>query len=214
MKLAIIPCKPLARAKQRLADVLSADERRALVLAMLGDVVRAARVLDEVWVLCSDEESAAVAIRAGAKAHIDTVPDEGLNASLALATADAVTAGAHGTLIISSDCPAVESSDIKALAVGTGVLIAPDRYGRGTNAIWRAPADAMPTYFGERSRRAHESYARGNNISCAVMPLPRIALDVDRAPDLSAILRLLGPNSATGTLLGALGYPARERTGR
>jgi 2-phospho-L-lactate/phosphoenolpyruvate guanylyltransferase len=211
MKLAIVPCKPLARAKERLADVLTGPERRELTLAMLTDVVRAARVLDEVWVLCSDEDAARLAQKEGATAHADPVPDAGLNASLAAATADAVNAGADGVLVISSDCPAVTTADVKRLSVGTGVLIAPDRYGVGTNAIWRAPADTMPTYFGERSRRAHESYARGRDISCAIVPVSRVALDVDRPADLDDVFGMLAADSATRAVMASLGYPARGR---
>ncbi len=211
MKLAIVPCKPLSRAKERLADVLTPEERRALSLAMLSDVVRAARCLDEVWVLCSDAEAADVAGREGARAHQDPTPEGGLNASLAGATADAVAVGVTGVLVISSDCPAVAASDIRRLSVGTGALIAPDRYGRGTNALWRSPADGMPTFFGEQSRRAHESYARGNGISCAIVPLGSVALDVDRPADLTDVFARLAPGSATRTLMESLGYPARGR---
>lgn len=211
MKLAIVPCKPLARAKERLADVLSVEERRALTLAMLTDVVRAARVLDEVWVLCSDEEAADLATREGAKPHADATPDGGLNASIAAATADAADAGMTGALIISSDCPAVTTADIRTLSVGTGVLLAPDRTGVGTNGLWRAPVDCMPTYYGERSRRAHESYARGRGISCAIVPLGRVALDVDTPRDLAAVFDMLAPDSATRAFMESLGYPARGR---
>lgn len=211
MRLAIIPCKALARAKERLAPVLSPLERRELTLAMLADVVRATRILDEVWVLCSDHEAAEVAVREGAKAHTDASPADGLNTSLAAATADAVSSGFTGVLVLSSDCPAVTRQDAATLSVGRGMLLAPDRYGRGTNAIWRAPADTMPTYFGERSRRAHESYARGNDIPCAIVPLARVALDVDRPQDLDAVYPLLAPEGATRAFLDTLGYPARGR---
>src|SRR5688572_27718997 len=82
MRLCIVPMKPLEHAKARLSDVLSPAERRALSLAMLEDVVRAATALDAVWVLNSDDDAAVVAARAGGEPRPDPTPSEGLNASL------------------------------------------------------------------------------------------------------------------------------------
>ena len=74
MKICLVPMKPLEHAKARLAPVLSADQRRALSLAMLTDVVRAAGALDVVWVLNSDEDAAAVARAEGAEPRPDPAP--------------------------------------------------------------------------------------------------------------------------------------------
>src|SRR5919106_1215662 len=49
-----------ATAYERLAPTLSADERRRLSLAMLADVITAARAYDRVWVLNSDAEAEAL----------------------------------------------------------------------------------------------------------------------------------------------------------
>jgi 2-phospho-L-lactate guanylyltransferase len=202
--------KPLAGAKERLAPVLSPDERRALSLAMLEDVVRAASVLDVVWVLNSDDDAADVAARAGGESRPDPTPAEGLNASLTAATAHAIEAGATGVLILSADCPASSQDDVRALSVGPGVLIAPDRTGRGTNALWRSPPGAIPLAYGSDSKRAHRSLAHVHRVSCAVMPRARVALDVDRPRDLD--LAWDAPvGDATRAALASLGYPARRR---
>jgi len=202
--------KPLEHAKARLSPVLSPEERRALSLAMLTDVVRAARALDAVWVLNSDTDAADVARAEGADAKEDPAPGMGLNASLDAATANAVIEGATGVLVLSADCPAVTGDDVRHLAIGKGVVMAPDRYGTGTNALWRSPPAVIQTSFGGNSRRSHTALAHVHGAAFAVLPLPRVALDVDRPADLDA-LWALGPGEATRAALERLGYPSRRR---
>src|SRR5438105_13870928 len=98
MKICIVPMKPLEHAKARLAPMLSPEQRRALSLAMLTDVVRAAGALDVVWVLNSDEDAAAVARAEGAEPRPDAARGEGLNASRDRATARAAAARARGAV--------------------------------------------------------------------------------------------------------------------
>ena len=210
MKLCIVPMKPLAHAKARLAPVLSPDERRALSLAMLRDVVRAAGALDAVWVLNSDDDAATVARDEGAEPRPDPAPGEGLNASLDKATWMATEEGARGVLVLSADCPAARREDVTAVAIGDGVVMAPDRYGTGTNALWRSPPGAIITSFGGNSRRSHTALAHVHHVPFAVLPLPRLAMDVDRPADLEDVWAV-GPGDATRAALEALGYPSRRR---
>ena len=56
---AVVPCKKLTIAKRRLASVLSAAERRCLVLAMLSDVLGVLTnitALKDVAVISSDPD--------------------------------------------------------------------------------------------------------------------------------------------------------------
>jgi 2-phospho-L-lactate guanylyltransferase len=212
MKLCIVPMKPLVRAKARLAELLSPEQRRSLSLAMLGDVVRAAHALDVVWVLHSDDDAAEVARAAGAQARLDPSPDGGLNPSLEAVTAQAVEAGAAGVLVLAADCPAATGDDVRAMAIGPGVTLAPNLDATGTNGLWRMPPDAIPTFFGPNSRLAHESYARTRGIPFAIVPRAGLGLDVDRPRDLDAAWRAPSLGEATRDALRALGYP--QRAGR
>lgn len=202
--------KPLARAKERLADAHSPAERRALSLAMLADVIAAACALDAVWCICSDDEAADVAHAAGAIAVPDHNPDDGLNASLAATTHEALGAGARGMLIISADCAAATRDDVRAVALGDGVSLAPDRTGRGTNALWRQPPDLITTSFGPNSRRSHQGLAYASRIPFAVIPRERLAIDADTVADLEQ-LAIIGAGPATTEVLASLGYPRRGR---
>ena len=177
---------------------------------MLRDVVRAACELDAVWVLNSDDDATAIAREEGAEPRPDPAPGEGLNASLDRATAIAIEEGARGVLVLSADCPAATRADVKAIAIGGGVVMAPDRYGTGTNALWRSPPGAITTSFGGNSRRSHTALAHVHHVPFAVLPLPRLAMDVDRPADLADVWAF-GPGDATRAALESLGYPSRRR---
>jgi 2-phospho-L-lactate/phosphoenolpyruvate guanylyltransferase len=209
VRLAIIPVKPLAHAKERLATALSAEERRALSLAMLADVVAAASVLDEVWVLNSDADAAAVAIEAGAVSKTDPVPDAGLNSSLTIATESASAAGAGGVLVLAADLPSATKIDVDAMVDGPGVLLAPNRSGDGTNALWRSPPRAIDVAFGRGSLSAHERLARAGEIALRLVRRRGLALDVDEPPDLRAAIQL-GTGAHTRAILESIGIAERS----
>jgi 2-phospho-L-lactate guanylyltransferase len=210
-RVCLIPMKPLALAKARLAPALAATERRRLAVAMLADAAAAAAAtFEHVWVLCSDGEAAAAARAAGAEARPDPTPGAGLNASLAAATRDAVRAGAGGVLVLAADLPAATADDLERVATVEGVALAPDATGTGTNALWRQPPDAIPPAFGPGSRRRHEEAARAAGLALAVVEAPRLAADVDTLAGLAASWRL-GVGPATRRAVAAMGLEARLR---
>jgi 2-phospho-L-lactate guanylyltransferase len=186
LRVVLIPMKPLAGAKERLAPALTPDERRALSLAMLEDVIAAARGFERVWVLNSDGEAAALAGDAGVEAVDDPAPGQGLNPSLAAATSLAIEAGATGVLVVSADLPALTSGDLESLAVAGGVSLAPDRSGLGTNALWRSPGDVIGVAFGSNSLAGHATLAWDAGVGALVVERPGLALDVDSPEDLAA----------------------------
>ncbi len=192
--LCLIPAKRLGRAKARLAPDLDVGERRALTLAMLGDVIAVARPVIETWVVCSDPEVRELAARLGAAAFPDPTPDAGLNPSL-----DAVTKSVRqfeGALILASDLPCIAEEDVAAMLVETPVGIAPSRDGRGTNALWRSPPGVIEPAFGDRSRATHEERAASAGVPFTLVERPCLALDVDRPADLRAALDLgAGPET-------------------
>ncbi len=186
MRVVLIPMKPLAGAKERLATVLNPDERRRLSLAMLADVIAAAKGFDRVWVLNSDADAEREAFHAGVSSVPDPAPGRGLNASLTAATASAIESGATEVLVVSADLPAITSDDLEAMCSAPGAAVAPDRGGSGTNALWRSPADAIAVAFGTNSLAAHERLARESGVRMRVVDRPGLALDVDTRDDLAA----------------------------
>ena len=186
MRIVLIPMKPLAGAKARLAPALDPDERRRLSLAMLADVIAAARGFERVWVLNSDDDAEAVAHDAGVEAVADPAPGLGLNASLNAATSSAVEAGASGVLVVSADLPCATPGDLAALCAGPGVALAPDMARVGTNALWRSPADLIGVAFGPSSLAAHSTLAWDAGVGARVENLRSLELDVDTPAHLAA----------------------------
>lgn len=203
--LILVPAKTLDQAKARLSGVLGAQSRRALTLAMLHDVTRAAVRTVETWVICSDAETAAVAREEGAVPVDDEVPRAGLNASLAVATASARRAGFDGVLVLASDLPCASADDVRAMIHTADVAIAPNRDGAGTNALWRHPPDVFETAFGQRSRAAHEARARTAGLKPLIVRRPGLAIDLDEPADIArALTQGVGPS--TEEILGPIAH--------
>lgn len=211
-RLCMVPAKPLARAKARLAPAFSATDRRAIVLAMLGDVVAAARAGFQVWVICSDTDVADAAVAAGAVPVQDETPDAGLNPSLDTATNAAMREGFAGVLVLASDVPCATPEDVAALLVRGGVAIAPSSDGTGTNALWRSPPGVIPAAFGPSSRAAHERLAREAGVDPTIVRRPRLALDVDVPEDLVAALET-GVGTLTRNAAERIGFPVPASRG-
>jgi 2-phospho-L-lactate guanylyltransferase len=186
MRVVLIPMKPLAGAKERLAPALDPAERRHLSLAMLADVIAAARGFERVWVLNSDPDAASLARDAGVEAVDDPAPGLGLNASLAAATARAIADGAEGVLVVSADLPSVAADDLAAVCAQPGVALATDGKHVGTNALWRSPPDLIGVAFGPASLAAHATLAWDAGVGARVVERPGLALDVDTPADLAA----------------------------
>ncbi|MGH7390207.1 MAG: 2-phospho-L-lactate guanylyltransferase [Candidatus Rokuibacteriota bacterium] len=216
MIVAAVPVKDLVNAKQRLVDVLTPFERRALARAMLADVLRALATtgLDRVWVVTRDREVRAVAGEAGADV-LGEDENRGHTAAVARAQAEAARLGADVFLTVPGDVPCVGSDEIDALARAAAdrpaAVFAPSRSGRGTNGVALNPPDAMPLTFGEPSFDNHLAAARARGLPPRVLRLPRLALDVDDAGDLRALLAE-GGATESGRLLASLGVAARVAT--
>jgi 2-phospho-L-lactate/phosphoenolpyruvate guanylyltransferase len=184
----IIPVKALPLAKSRLGALLSGPERRALVLAMLGDVlaaVGAARSIDHVGVISADSTVLALAVARGAQALPDHAHD--LNAALTQAAAHFAARGAAAVLALPADIPLVQSREIDDLiatqATPRGMAIAPSRDG-GTNALLAWPPLALPFLFGVGSRARHLAAAHERGLDVREFRTPGMELDVDRPDDL------------------------------
>ena len=202
-----VPVKDLVTAKQRLARVLTAEQRRALARAMLGDVLRAAadaRVA-HVWVVTREPETAALARALGADTLAEA-DNRGHTEAVAAAQAAARGAGARVFATIPGDVPCVTGDEIRALVQAAddapSVAFVPSRSGLGTNGAALAPPDAMPLRFGEPSFDNHLAAARARSLTPRVLRLPGLGLDVDGPEDVGA-LRVAGPDTESGRLVAA-----------
>jgi 2-phospho-L-lactate guanylyltransferase len=192
MIFAILPVKARANAKQRLAAMLTAEQREDLARVMYEDVLdklTAARTIDRVVVATSDESAAAHARARGV--HVFAEPDQHSHSHSAdRAATQAKELGAQTVLLLPIDIPLVTTAEIESLAQAaqSGVIIVPDAEGTGTNALVRTPPDAITSRFGKNSFRAHLDQARAKGIPAKVMRPPGIVFDIDTPEDVAELL--------------------------
>jgi 2-phospho-L-lactate guanylyltransferase len=200
MVLAIVPVKPLQLAKGRLSDVLTAPERRALVLAMLSDVLAALHVARSVCrtvVISRDAEALVLAARLGAEGLLDHA--DGLNGALAQAAMFAERSGPTALLALHADLPLATPAEIDGLiaagVTGGGIALAPSRDG-GTNGLYRPVGAALPFLFGPGSLTRHMAAARERGIAARLFRAPGLELDVDRPDDLLLLAEAAGETAS------------------
>jgi len=206
----LVPVRSLAQGKRRLAGRLDADERAALNAQFLDHLLAEAAVwpgLDRTVVVSPCPEALRRARAAGARAlrqpalpRLDEGSSQTLNAALALARRTLRQWGAHSLLVASCDLPALRSRDLRRLVDCGGsphsasrarVVLASDRAGRGTNALYlpAAMAAALPFCFGADSARRHAEAARRLGLPFARVDIPGLAFDIDTPHDLATWLQ-------------------------
>ncbi len=190
---AIVPVKPLRRGKSRLAGTLTEDERTALNQELLErtlKILSAVKELDQVLVVSRDPQALTVARNHGAK----PVQEDGqphLNTALTRATVMAQVHSTRGVLVLPADLPLLTPDDVRALidraAKPPVVVIAPDRHGKGTNALLMVPAGQIDYDFGEGSFQRHCARAKKSGARLEIVELPSLGLDLDLPEDLEMI---------------------------
>lgn len=208
----MLPVKRRSTAKQRLAELLSPDERVGLTEAMLADVVEAllgVRGLAGVMLVSGDPGFRSFGLRRGLRV-LDDPTDRGTNAAVSLAAAALAREDAASLLVVHADLPFATAAAIEAvLAAGDGdrsLTLVADGEGRGTNVVFVRPIGLVPFCFGEDSFRRHREAAFSAGLRPRVLDLPDLAHDVDRPEDLAM---LAGCRGATGAWFARAGIAAR-----
>ncbi|HEV2754618.1 MAG TPA: 2-phospho-L-lactate guanylyltransferase [Actinomycetota bacterium] len=195
MDAGILPVKPLARAKSRLAPEFDGAQRLEIARALLDDALALCLSVDLLrwWVVSEDDEVLAPARDAG----LDTVPDPGggLNGAIAAAAGAASEAGAESVTIIPCDVPLAYKGDLVDL-LDTGatsdIVLVPSGDDGGTNALFLTPPDLIEPAFGTGSLQRHIALAERRGYRCSILALPRLALDIDTPADVDAFLAKAG----------------------
>jgi 2-phospho-L-lactate guanylyltransferase len=186
----------LRRGKSRLSGTLSEDERTELNRTLLEHTLTTLSELKEVeqvLVVSRDPHALKIAHNHGAR----TVREDGqphLNTALTRASVIAQVYATRGVLVLPADLPLISREDILTLidkAIRPPVVvIAPDRRGKGTNALLISPAGLIEFDFGEGSFARHCERAKKAGARLEIVELPTLGLDLDLPEDLELVKNL------------------------
>lgn len=183
----IVPHRGLTAAKTRLATILEPGEREALARRLLDGVLRVAReACDDVVVISPSAPLGPLVAAAGARLEVQH--GMGLNEGLEEARAAAVSDGVSTLVVLHGDLPNLTRDDITALVAAvpdpSGLAVAPDRAGTGTNGLALRPPGAIPFRFGAGSHAAHRAEAHHAGLPCEDVVRPGLSFDLDTPADL------------------------------
>lgn len=200
---AIIPVKPLSRAKSRLDPVLSPREREALAERMLVHVIRTVKAAPEVngiLVISRDTRALALARDLGTQTVMESGSPE-LNNALMRATQVVTAWNGSAVLILPADLPLIQPSDVSAICeLGDDfntVVIATDQYQDGTNALLVSPPGLIPYSYGIGSYNRHIEAALAAGAIVKKYDSDRLMLDIDLPADLNYYNQLTRNESET-----------------
>ncbi|MFE0644488.1 2-phospho-L-lactate guanylyltransferase [Streptomyces sp. NPDC058877] len=203
----VVPLKPLALAKSRLAPATGARLRPRLALAFAEDTVGAA--LDCAGVrdvaVVTDDPTAGVALAALGARIVPDAPASGLNAALVHGVRAVRSGRPHARVAaLNADLPALRPAEL------TRVLDAARNFPRafladaaeiGTTFLSAAPEVELEPAFGGASRLRHLS---SGAVEIRLAGVDSVRRDVDTGEDLAAALALgLGPRTAARWLTAA-----------
>ena len=217
MRALLLPIKDLQNSKQRLAGVLTPEERFGLVQAMLADAVRAIRSVtraEKIFVATSYEPAMRMALENGW---------EILREERQISESDSVDSasrlcedrGVSGLLRLPLDIPLVQARDIDELLAieceAPALVIVPSCHGTGTNAMLRIPPTLFPSHFGAGSFAKHVLEAENTGAQVIIRNNPRLEIDVDDETDLRMLLEQDIGDTETGRWLRESGVESRLR---
>lgn len=209
----VIPLKPLAVAKSRLAPDVGAA-RSALVLAFAQDTVAAALscpLVGDATIVTDDLEAASAL--GGMGAHvIPDIPRVGLNEALAYGACHIRKRSPHAPVAaLGADLPALRPEELgRVLAAATAIprrSFLADAVGVGTTLL-AAPGDAaLAPAFGGPSRARHRD---SGALEIKLEDVESVRQDVDTLGDFTAA-RALGFGPHTAALFDQLWRGPRRR---
>jgi 2-phospho-L-lactate guanylyltransferase len=184
----VMPVKPLAVGKSRLAGVLRTHQRRILNERLLRHVLGVAVAVvggPRVVVVSADPAVHRLARRFRAQPCREQGPRD-LNAAIAQGAELAHRQGAGAVLSLASDLPLLAEAELRALVAAArshSVVAAPDRAGSGTNALLVCPPGQIRYAYGRDSLRKHQAQARQAGCRWSVVEAPGLAFDIDHPDD-------------------------------
>jgi 2-phospho-L-lactate guanylyltransferase len=214
MRYLLIPVKDLTQAKQRLAGVMTQEERTSMAWTMLEMTFAAARAssrADRIAVVTLYQPAAELARSYGMEVIAET---EQISESVSVdfGSREVEQLGATAVLRLPIDLPLMTTGEIDEIFAhdgpGPSTVIVPSRDGTGTNAILRRPGTLFASQFGPHSLAKHLAAAARTRANYEVIHLSGIELDIDDVRDLGEFLAR-GQGTKLYDLLIRMGIPDR-----
>jgi len=196
----VIPLKPLARAKSRLADTAAHGLRPGLALAFAQDTVAAAAAcpaVRDVAVVTDDALAGRELAALGARIVRDE-PGGGLNAALEHAAAAVRSSRPDGAVAaLNADLPALRPEELARVLDAAAEFpraFLPDAAEIGTTLLAAGPGRELRPAFGVDSRARHRA---SGAVELGLTGVDSVRQDVDTGADLRTALALgVGPRTA------------------
>ncbi|MEU5977277.1 2-phospho-L-lactate guanylyltransferase [Streptomyces sp. NPDC047315] len=195
----VVPLKPLALAKSRLAGAAGGIPRPQLALAFAQDTVAAALTCSEVRdvAVVTDDPVAGAELSALGARIVPDLPAAGLNAALAHGARAVRSVRADAAVAaLNADLPALRPSELARVlsyARGFSRAFLPDAAGIGTTLLTATEGVELRPAFGGPSRRRHSA---SGAVEIPLGDVVSVRQDVDAPTDLTAALALgVGPRT-------------------
>jgi 2-phospho-L-lactate guanylyltransferase len=166
--------------------------RRALSLAMLGDVLAAAAAVGTPRLVTVDDEAAEIARELGAELAADPGGGQGSAVVAAL-----TGLGPGPILIVNADVPCVVPADLRALLAATPVegIALVEALDGTTNALGLSAAEAFAPVYGPDSASRFFAHAHDLGLDAVSVVVANLADDVDTLDDLERLQLRCGPRT-------------------
>jgi len=189
----VVPVKSLLRSKTRLSIALNPQEREALTLSMLEDVLKAltSSIVNQVCVVSSDEKVRVLANEFGARYLEEN--QQGLNHAINQSTEWCILNDAESVCVLPADIPLIKGEDIsrivKLTSEESSIVISPSE-DAGTNALLQKPPNLIPACFGVHSFTKYVQKATARGIPIKFYCSKSVSLDIDSIEDLISFLKI------------------------
>lgn len=196
----LLPIKDFVQAKTRLSGVLAPHERRALMQAMVEDVLIVLSGhpdIDGVLLVSDDPAAELLAGKYGIEAVDErSLGCKGLNGAITAASQLLVRQGVKSLLVMHGDVPLLGFEDVTEMLKryqqpDIDVVIAPDERGVGTNSLLFA-THQMPLFqFGVDSCNKHMQSIGDSGLKVERVDRLGLAMDIDEPADLHRLVSCL-----------------------
>ncbi len=189
---ALLALKPPHLGKSRLGGRLTRRQREHLIITMFEHVLEtlgSAREIDRIAVSTPVPEILPQGV------HPLRDRGVGLNQALDEGRNTLIARGATEVLVLHPDLPWLSPAEVDGFVCDgrkTGLALAPDHHGSGTNAIFLSPPGAFGFHFGPSSFRQHLAEARMRGLEPIVNTARGFAVDIDEPADLQHYLDTRG----------------------